>query len=158
MEDERTVGELLESRSVKPSLARSSVDPLRVELSVDGLGSGLAWMQIGPETGQFGVVGAPALRAGPVPSREGGRIVKEEQLGVAAGGHKRRASPAPELELASDPPLDAIRPADPALLVMQAAAVAVDEPSGGSGNELTEWRNSVLSRHRCSLPRQDEAF
>ena len=93
-----------------------------------------------------------------MPSREGGGLVKEEQLGVAPGRHERAASPAPELELASDPPLDGVPPADSALLVMQAAPVAVDEPSGGTGNELTEWGDPVLQRHRCSLSQHHEAF
>jgi hypothetical protein len=144
VQDERAIRELRKPRVVKPSLARAGVDPLGVELGIYGIGSHLTGMQIGPDTGQTLVVRAPALRAGAMPGRERGRLVEEEQLGVAAGGHERRAPPAPELELARDPAFDAIRAADLTPLVMQAAAVAKDQPSLGSGNQLTDRGNSIL--------------
>jgi hypothetical protein len=55
--------------------------------------------------------------------------------------------PAAKLEPAGDPAADGVAAADVAFLVMQAAAVAVDEPALGRGDQLAEWRHPVLSRH-----------
>ena len=43
--------------------------------------------------------------------------------------------------------LHRVRPADPAVRVVQAAAVAVDEPARRVGDELAERRDTVLQRH-----------
>ena len=101
------------------------------------------------------VVLAAALRARAVPGGERGRLVEEEEPRVAARRHRIGAVAAAELEPARDPALHLERPADAALRVVQAAAVAVHEPALRRGDELAERRHPVLERHgieRTILP------
>ena len=58
-----------------------------------------------------------------------------------------RALPAAELEPAGDPALAREAPADAPALVVEAAAVAVDEAARRVGDELAERRHPVLQRH-----------
>ena len=60
------------------------IDALRVQLRVDGVGAGLGWVELAPDRAQALVVRAPALGAWAMAGREGGRLVEEEQLRVAA--------------------------------------------------------------------------
>ena len=76
------------------------------------------------------------------------RLVEEEQLREPARLQQPRPLPAPELEPAGDPALDREAAADPAGLVVQAAAVAVDEAAGRVRDQLPERRDAVLQRHR----------
>ena len=78
---------------------------------------------------------------------EGGRLVEEEELGELPGCMSVVAVPALELETAADPAAGCLKPADPALRVVQAAAVAVDEPALGVCDQLGERRDAVLERH-----------
>src|SRR5439155_794137 len=94
------------------------------------------------------VVLAPAERAGAVPGRERGRLVEEEQLGEPPRLQQRLPPPAAELEPAGDPALRRRAPANPPVVVMEAAAIAIDEPAGGVGDELAERSDPVLQRHR----------
>ena len=94
------------------------------------------------------VVLAPAERAGPVAGGERGRLVEEEQLREPARLQQPRPLPALELEPAADPALDGEAAPDPAGLVVEAAAVAVDETPGRVGDQLAERRDAILQRHR----------
>src|SRR5690242_8795112 len=81
------------------------------------------------------VVRVPALGARPVSGRERGCVVEEEKSRVTPWGHRPACSvTAPELQPARDPALHLPLPADDAVLVVQAAAVAVDEPALGRVN------------------------
>ena len=88
-----------------------------------------------------------------MPGRERGRLVEEEELGEPSRLHQRRAVPAAELEPAGDPALAVVAPPDAPALVVQTAAVPVDEPARRVGDELAERRDPVLERH-AREPRQ----
>ena len=93
------------------------------------------------------VVVAAALGAGTMPGRERGRLVEEEELRVPARLHQRRAPAVPEPEPACDPPLHLIAADDAAGVVVEAAAVSVDEAARRIGDELSERCHAVLERH-----------
>src|SRR5207248_796878 len=95
---------------------------------------------------------APSARI-PVPGGKRRRLVEEEELGVAARLQERAAPPAAELEPARDPAPAVVAPANRAPLVVQTAAVAVDETPPGRRHELAERRHPVLQRHRRHLSR-----
>ena len=63
---------------------------------------------------------------------EGGRLVEEEELRELARLHQRPPMPAAELEPAGDPALRRPAAPDPTFVVVEAAAVAVDEPASGT--------------------------
>ena len=126
---------------------RAAVDALRVELRVDRVRPDRARMELAPELAEAHVVLAAAERARTVPGRERGRLVQEEQLGELPRLHQRLAVPAAELEPARDPAPRRPAPADPSLLVVQAAAVPVDEPAGGVRDQVAARRDAVLTRH-----------
>ena len=114
-----------------------------MEPLVDGVGAFLA-----DELHEADVVLAPALGARPVPGRERGRLVEEEQAGVAVRRHRPAdAVAAAELEAARDPALHLPVAPDPAIRVVQTPAVAVDEPTLGRRDQLPERRDAVLERH-----------
>jgi hypothetical protein len=79
------------------------------------------------------------------------RLVEEEQLREAAGLHQWLAMPAPEPEAASDPAPGGVVSADPTGSVVEAAPVAVHEPSRGVGDQLAERRDPVPERHGHTL-------
>ena len=56
--------------------------------------------------------------------------------------------PALELEAAGDPPAGGEAPTDLASVIVQAAAVAVDEPAGRIGDQLAERRDAIPERHQ----------
>ena len=127
VEHERSVGKLVD-RCFMPKLpVRSLVDTLRVKLCVNRISSDLIRMKPAPDRDQAVVVLAPAERARAMPGRESRRLVEEEELREPAGLEQRCAPPPPELEPAGDPPLPAVPPPNAAVLVVQAAAVSVDE-------------------------------
>src|SRR5262249_28806742 len=76
---------------------------------------------------------------------------EEEELREAAGLHERAAVPAAEPEPARDPASGRVAAADAAVLVVEAAAVAVDEAPRGVGDELPQGRDSILERHLASV-------
>ena len=110
-------------------------------------------MELSPDLGESVVVGMAAERAGAVTGRERRRLVEEEELGELAGLQERRAVPAAELELARDPALAVEAPPDVPGVVVEAAAVAVDEPASLDCNELAEWRDAVLPQYDTSVER-----
>ena len=126
------------------AFAAVRVDALRVELRVDRVGAALVRMQLEPEGGEAVVVGAPAERARAMPGRERRRLVEKEELREAPGLHQSLAVPAAELEPARDPALPVEAAPDPPRSVVEAAAVTVDEPTRGIGDELPERRHTVL--------------
>ena len=134
VEHERAVGKLAHRRIVVAAA-------LTIEPQVDGVGT-----RVADEPEEARVVGAAAERARPVARCEGGRLVEEEELGELPRLHQRPAVPALELEPAGDPTARRLMPPDPALRVVQAAAVAVDEPARRMGDELAERRHPVLER------------
>src|SRR5688572_3594613 len=79
--------------------------------------------------------------------RERGRLVEEEELRELAGSEQRPALPAAELEPAGDPAPPVVTAPNPARGVVEAAAIAVDEPARRVCNELAERCHAVLERH-----------
>jgi len=148
VEDERTVRQLGEWLLVQPTLARPRDEPLVVQPQVDRVRARVARVQFAPHGDEAVVVGPPALRARPVAGGERGRLVEEEERRVAPGLDDRVAAPAAELEPARDPAPPHERPAHLSPRVVQAAAVAVDEPARGRRDDLTERRDAVTQRHR----------
>ena len=82
-----------------------------------------------------------------MPGGERGRLVEEEELREAAGLHQRRAVPAAEAQPAGDPAPAGMVAADAAVRVVQAAAVAVDEPARRRGDQLPQRGDAILTRH-----------
>jgi hypothetical protein len=97
------------------------------------------------------VVLVSAFGARPVTGREGCCIVEEEEAGVAAGRHWLPPASS-ELEPASDPSAAVVVPANPAILVVESAAVAEDESSFAGLDQLSERRDSVPQGHRTIFP------
>ena len=146
-EDERAVRKLLERHGVQAALPVLG-KPLRVELGIDRIGPACAGVTVAPDGAEALVVLPAAQRAGPMPCGERRRLVEEEQLGEAAGLQQRSPQPAAELEPAGDPAPAVVPPADLAVLVVQAAAVSVDEPPCRIGDQLAERSDPVSQRHR----------
>jgi len=94
------------------------------------------------------VVLSPAERARPVPCRERGRLVEEEELGEEPGMEELPSLPAFELEPARDPALRGVTAPDPPGRVVEAAAVPVDEPAARARDQVAERRDAILERHR----------
>jgi hypothetical protein len=82
-----------------------------------------------------------------VASGERGRLVEEEQLGEAARLKQWRAVPSAEPEPTRDPSRDRVPAADPAFVVVETAAVPVDEAAGWSRDQIAERRDPILERH-----------
>ena len=133
-----------------PLAARGRVDALGVQLRVDRVGSDLAGVQPGPQRGEAVVVAAATEGAGTVPGGERRHLVEEEELGEEPGLHERAALPPAELEAAGDPALDGVAPANAPARVVEAAAVPVQEPARGIGDEVAKRRDPVLERHPSS--------
>ena len=91
------------------------------------------------------IVLVAALGAGPVPGREGGGLVEEEEAGVPARLEQRPAA-ASKLEPAGDPALSVELPANPPARVVQAASIAEDQPAPRFRDEVSERRDAVLQR------------
>src|SRR5882762_11382634 len=104
-----------------------------------------------PDLEESDVVLPAAERTRPVAGGERGRLVEEEQLRELAGLEERGAVPVLEAKPAGDPAPSAVAPDDPAALVVQAAAVPVDEAAGGCGDQLAERRDAVLARARHTV-------
>ena len=144
LKHEGPVGKVGERCLVQASRTGARVDALDVELGVDRVGAVPAGMQTQPERYESVVVLPPAQGARPVAGGERSCLVEEEELREAAGLHQRLAVPAAELEPARDPALPVEAAPDPSRGVVEAAAVTVDEPAGGIGDELPERRHTVL--------------
>src|SRR5436190_17222148 len=120
VEDERAVRELVQKGGVQAAAA--TVQPFAVQTLVDLICAGRI-----DDLEKAPVVLAAAEGARPVPGGQGGRLVEEEQLGELSRLHQRAALPALELEPAGDPAPGGEATPDPAAVVVQATAVAVDE-------------------------------
>ena len=116
--------------------------PFNMELLVDRIGPAPAEERL-----QLSVVLVAALAAGAMPGGECGRLVEEEELREAAGLEQRVPAAALELEPAGDPALDRVGPADAAGVVVQAAAVAVDEAARRIRDQLAKGGDTVSERH-----------
>jgi hypothetical protein len=103
---------------------------------------------------------APALVARPVARCASGRLIEEEELGVAPGLHQRMAPTPLELEQAGDPALDLPAPDEVAVCAHETAAVPHHGASGRVGFEHAERRDAVLEGHidagrtDCSAPKR----
>ena len=150
VEDERSVGQVAGVRIVMQLRAGFGCEALGVELRVDRVGSFLSRMEVAPERGEACVVLAPAERARAVTGGERGRLVEEEQLCEPPRLQLRTAVPAAELQPARDPSPAVVMAPDPTARVVQAAAVSVDEPACGIGDELAERSDAVLKRHSAA--------
>jgi hypothetical protein len=122
-------------------------DPLAVEFLVDRVSSGLPWMERAPKLAEPHVILTAAESARAVSGSERGRLVEKEQLGELPRLHELLAVPAAELEPTRDPTLAVVAPTDPALIIVEASAVAVDKPARGMRDQLTEGRDPVAERH-----------
>jgi hypothetical protein len=145
VEDECTVGQIVERRIVVSLPARIGVDALVMQLGIDRVGARLSRMQLLPGLDEAVVIGAAAECAGAVTGRERGRLVEEEQLGELAGLKQWPSLPVVELELARDPAPAVVAPPDPAAVVVQTAAIPVDKPALRGGDQLAEWGDAVLA-------------
>src|SRR5579871_2247289 len=115
-----------------------------MEALVDRAGARLA-----DELHEADVVLAAALGARPVARREGGRLVEEEQAGVATRWHRAaRAAAAAELEATRDPASQLPLPAEDFVGIVQPPAVAVDQAALGRRDDLAERRDAILERHQ----------
>jgi hypothetical protein len=142
-QDERAVGQLAELGVLVALGARGGGEALAVELRVDRVRARLSGMPLGPERAEAVVVGAATERARPVAGGEGGRLVEEEQLREASRLEQRRPAPAAELQAARDPTAPGVAAANAPVGVVQAAAIAVDQPEGGVRDELRERGDAV---------------
>src|SRR6185312_15828056 len=151
-ERERAVRERREPGLVAAVGARLGVDALAVQAQVDRVGAGLTAVQAGPDRTEAVVVLAPAERARAVAGGERRGLVDEEELGELARLHHRAALPALELEPAGDPAAHRPAAADGPPVVVQASAVAVDEPARGRRDQLPERRDAVPEGHQAIRP------
>jgi hypothetical protein len=97
-----------------------------------------------------------------VARRASGRLVEEEELGVAPGLHQRMAPTPLEPEHAGDPALDLPAPDEVAVCAHETAAVPHHRASGRVGFEHAERRDAVLEGHieagrtDCSAPKRSQ--
>src|SRR6266508_2023987 len=148
--DHRPVGKIGELGLVQ-SFPPVGIDPLPVQRPVHVVGPGRPTrVYVRPCLAKAQEVFAPALRTGPVAGSEGCGLVQEEELGEPARAHQLPA-PALELEPAGDPPPDLPRPDQPAVVVVQHAPVAEQEPPGFGGDDVPERGDSVASRHSGNI-------
>jgi len=152
VESERAVGQVLETRGMVAPASRS-VEALVVQPGVDRIRAALARVDRLPKLSEAVVVGPPAERARAMSGGKGGGLVEEEELREPAGLEQGTTLPAAEPELARDPPAAGVAAPDRSVLVVEAAAVAVDEPARGVGDELAEGSDAVLQRHRATIER-----
>src|SRR5262249_37907167 len=95
------------------------------------------------------VIRVPTLGARPVTGGERGRLVEEEEAGVATRRHRPiRPVTAAKFQPAGDPPLHLPLPPDDSAVVVQAPAVGVHEAALRRREQLAERRHPVLSRHQ----------
>jgi len=156
LDDEGPVGEVVEPGSMEASIPRPGVDPLEVELHIDRVRTDRVTVAISPDVREPDVVLASAERTWAVTRRERGSLVQEEQLRELARLQQRAPVPAPELQPAGDPPAYRPRSSNAPEIVVQAATVAVHEPSCGVRDELAEGRHAVLERP-LSLPQEERS-
>ncbi len=123
---------------MEASIPRPGVDPLGVEVQVDRVGTDRLAMALPPDVTEADVVLAPAERTRAVTRGERGRLVQEEQLREPARLQQGLRSPALELQPARDPASHSARSSNAPDIVVQAATVAVHEPSRGVRDELAE--------------------
>src|SRR3954454_22951931 len=95
-------------------------------------------MDLRPRVDELFVIDVPAKTTRPVSGRECSRLVEEEQLGEPARLHEPPAMPPSELELAGDPPPDAVRTADVPLRVVHVPAIRVHEAPRRDGDRLPQ--------------------
>jgi hypothetical protein len=124
-----------------------AVDALGMELSVNCVRSELARVELSPEVGEAVIVLAPAERTWAMTGRERGRLVEKEQLRELPRLLERFAVPAAKLKTAGDPAPGRPGAANPTALVVQAAAVTVNEAARGVRDQLAERRDPVLEWH-----------
>jgi len=132
---------------VEAARPRRGVDPLVVQPAVDHVRAALV-VEPAPDRREPVVVRAATLGTRAVPRPERRRLVQEEELREPARPLERRATAPAELEAARDPAPHLVHAPDVALRVVEAAAIAVDEPTRRMGDELTERRDTVLQGHR----------
>lgn len=153
LENECSVGKLVEIGHMVALCARVRGYPLAMKLRVDRVCSDLAGMQLVPDRRESVVVLAPAERARAVSGGEGSRVVEEEQLGEAARLEECTPSPSAELEPTGDPALAGVAPTNAPVLVVKAPPVSVHEATSGIRHEIAERRYPVLQGHcRVNVP------
>ena len=128
------------------------IDPLALQLSVKRVCANLARMELAPDRAQRVVVRAATERAGAMSGGKGSGLVEEEQLGEPTGLAQRRTAPTAEAQPAGDPPSAGEPPPNPAVAVVQAAAISVHRPPCRVRDQLAQRRHPVLMRHGESVP------
>ena len=101
---------------------------------------------LGPDFPEEVETASLALGAGAMSGRQSRGFVEEEQLGVVTRRHDG-AMAVLEGEKTDDPAPSSKWSSDPAVIVMQATPVAHQRPTGRGGDEGTERRYPILSRH-----------
>ncbi len=144
---ERSVGKLVQRRTVVKLPSRAQIDALVVELFVDRVCADLTGVELAPDRAEAHVVLATTERARPMTGSERGRLVEEEELREAAGLEEWTTEPAAELEPAGDPPPAVEAPPNASTLVMEAPSVAIDQSARGIRDQLAEWCDPILQRH-----------
>ena len=102
----------------------------------------------GPCLQERSEVGAPAIGAGPVAGRQGGRLIEKEQLRVMRLAHDRMSMVLVR-QNAADPSLmlPTLRKEQSGTWIVNDAAVSHHRSAGRYGNDLSKRRHSVLQGH-----------
>ena len=146
MQHEHSFSKILR-RDIVDALRAILADPLTVELLVDGVSSELPWVERAPKLAEPHVILAAAQGARAVSGSKRGRFVEEEQLSELPWLHEGLAVPTAELEPTRDPTPAVVAPTDPAQIIVETSAVAVDETARGMRDQLTARRDPVAERH-----------
>lgn len=128
-------------------------DSLGVQRPVDIVDSDRAiGMRLCPRLAEEQEILTATLCAGTVTGRECRRLVQEEEFGEPSRLQEDAAA-ALEFEPAGDPPLHLPCPDQPAMLVVQHAPVAEQEPPRIGGDDLSGRRDPVASWHGAWMVR-----
>ena len=128
----------------------AAIEPLPMQHAIDVVGAARGALLAGKSRSKRERIGAAALETGTMPGGERGRLVQEEQLGVARAPDL--AVPALEFEHATDPaarypPARAQR----AVIAMKPpAAIAEYKAARGIGEQIAERIDAIGKRHRFS--------
>ena len=134
-------------------LAIGIIIPVLPKLIVDFVGGGPSTgccMSRLPGVAEVDEASVTAFGARTMPGCECGGFVEEEQFGVGVRCHHCPLA-APELQHASEPPLQLPRSFDVAFGVVQPAPIAHERSSFRSSYYVAQWNYTVLSWHKYVL-------
>ena len=150
---ERAVGKLAKLGAVG-DLNTASSRPLTMKVPIQQGSSRLQSgnrQPFGPCLQKRSEVGAPAIGAGPVAGRQGGRLIEKEQLRVMRLAHDRMSMVLVR-QNAADPSLmlPTLRKQPFGTWIVNDSAVSHHRAAVRYGDDLCERRHSVLQGHRVS--------